>query len=218
MKRKRDIMNLDHIVLKIEPKPDTALGWLTKGMEVVAAATANESTFFSSIAQLIAQLSADVSTLGKAQAAAGNKGKLEIKQRNAALRDAKKSLRAFTRGVQGLCDAATDLEHAKAIAAAASLEPKAVPVPQRPDFYGKALGAGATHLYARLPVKKARGVYWEWAMSTDGGKTWLSLPGTNTANTRVLGLTPLTIVQFRHRTTYKNVVSDWSQVIAVTVH
>jgi hypothetical protein len=185
-------------------------------MEVEAAATANASTFFSPIAQLLAQLSADVAALGKTQAAAGNKGKLEIKQRNAALHDLKKSLRAFVRGVQGLCDAAPDLDHAKAIAAAASLDAKIVSVPSKPDLRGKDLGGGAVHLYARKPVKGGH-FYWEWQMSTDGGKTWLSLPGTTSANTRVLGLTPLTIVQFRHRSTSKNVVSDWGQVIAVTV-
>jgi hypothetical protein len=211
-------VNLDHLVIKLEAKPNTALGWLTKGMEVDAAATANEPTFFSSIAPLLAQLSSDVTALGKAQAAAGNKGKLEIKQRNAVLHDLKKSLRAFTGGVQGLCDAAPDLEHARAIAAAASLEAKVVPVPQKPDLRGKVLGGGAVHLYAKLPVKRSGRVYWEWQMSTDGGMTWLSLPGTNSANTRVPGLTPLTIVQFRRRWTFKNVVSDWGQVIAVPVH
>jgi hypothetical protein len=209
-------MNTDHLTIKINPKPDTAAGWLAKGKAVVEAA--GPSSLFSSIAQLLTQLTSDTAALDKAQAAAANRGKNEIKVRNAALRDLKKSLRGFGRGVQGLCDAAPDLQHAAALAAAASLDAKIMVVPHKPDFRGKALGAGAVQLYVKVPVKHGTRIFFEWQMSTDGGHTWVSLPNTNNANTRVSGLTAATIVQFRHRSTVKNVVSDWSQVISVQVH
>jgi hypothetical protein len=210
-------MNTDHLIIKINPKPDTAAGWLAKGKAVVEGATAS-SSLFSSIAQLLTQLASDTATLDKAQAAAANKGKNEMKVRNAAFRDLKKSLRGFGRGVQGLCDGAPDLQHAAALAAAASLDSKIVVVPHKPDFRGKALGAGAVQLYVKVPVKKGTRIFFEWQMSMDGGHTWLSLPNTNNASTRVPSLTPATIVQFRHRSTVKNVASDWSQVISVQVH
>jgi hypothetical protein len=210
-------MNTDHLVIKIDPRPDTAAGWLAKSKAVVEGASSS-ATLFSSIAQLLAQLTSDTALLDKAQAAAANKGKSEIKARNAALRDLKKSLRGFGRGVQGLCDAAPDLEHAAALAAAASLDAKVVTAPHKPDFQGKVLGAGAVHLYAKLPVKKGTHIFFEWQMSTNNGQTWASLPNTNSADTLVQGLTPTTIVQFRHRSTVKNVASEWSQVIAVQVH
>jgi hypothetical protein len=209
-------MSTDHLVIKLDPKPNTPAGWLAKGKGVVTAATASAATF-QPIAQLLAQLTTDTKTLDDTQSAAKNRGKNEIEARNAAWHDQKKSLRAFVRGVQGLCDAAPDLEHAKTIAAAASLDAKVVSVPHKPDFYGTALGAGAVRLHARRPVKRSSAYFMEWQMSTDGGKTWVSLAGTNTASTLVQGLTPVTLVQFRHRSTVKNVASDWSQVIVVQV-
>jgi hypothetical protein len=210
-------MSTDHLVIKLDPKPDTPAGWLSKAKGVVAAAKANTATF-QPIAQLLAQLDTDTTTLDGAEAAAKNRGKDEIKTRNAAWYDLKKSLRAFARGVQALCDAAPDLEHAKAIAAAARLDAKVATVPHRPDFYGTALGAGAVRLRARRPVKRSGAFFMQWQMSTDGGETWLPLPGTNTASTLVQGLTPVTLVQFRQRSMVKNVASDWSQVIVVQVH
>jgi hypothetical protein len=204
------------ITLKLEVKPKTPAGWLRKGKAVASAANAEPATF-SSITGLLGQLTTDVEKLDAAEAAAGNRGKKEIADRNAAVVDLQKSLRAFVAGVQGLCDQAPDAEHAAAIAKAASLAIKKVPVQHKADLAAKALGAGTVRVVARVPVKRGRRVYYEWAMSSDGGETWLSLPGTNYANTLVHALTPGTKVAFRYRTTVKNVVSDWSQVVSVQV-
>jgi hypothetical protein len=211
-------MSAEHrVIIKVDPKPNTPAGWLAKGKAVNSAATANAATF-SPIAALLTQLGTDGGLLDGAEAKAANKGRAEIKARNAQWRVLQKSLRAFVAGVQGLCDAAPDADHAKAIAAQAGLDAKVVPVRITPELRGKALGNGAVRLFARRPVPKRNGAFYEWVMSTDGGKTWTPMATTNTVKTQALGLTPGATVSFRYRTTLKNATSEWSQTIAVLVH
>jgi hypothetical protein len=202
--------------LKLDVKPDTPAGWLAKGKAVSSSANAS-SALFASIAGLLAQLTTDITKFDTAQSAAASGGKKAIGDRDAAWSDTQKSLRAFLYGVQGLCDQAPDLEHAMALAKAASLDARKVPVRHKAALEPKALGAGTVHLIAKVPVKRGVRVYYEWVMSTDEGKTWLALPGTNYADTLVHNLTPGTKVFFRFRTTVKNVVSDWGQSVWVQV-
>jgi hypothetical protein len=206
----------NHVFVKLEPDPDTAKGWLDKGKDVTGAANGNAATF-TSIATLLAQATSDTQALDTAQSKAANKGRLEISARNAVWSTQQKSLRAFVAGVQGLCDAAPDAAHARAIAAAAALETRRVAVRVAPDPKVTVLGNGAARLYARRPVPRRAGAYYEWAMSSDGGKTWVTIPGTNIAKTLVQGLTPATTIIFRYRTTFQNVVSDWKQTPGIVV-
>jgi hypothetical protein len=206
-----------YFTLKLDVKPDTAAGWLAKSKGMHASATKSENApMYTTIAPLLQQLNTNISGLDSAQALAANGGKDAIKARDAKWSDLTKSTHAFVAGVQGLCDAATDPEHAKQIAAGAGLAGKDKPKRTKPDFYGKVLGNGAVHLYAKRPGKKGARVFYEWQISKDGGATWISLPGTNDANTLVEGLTPGT-VHFRHRTIVKNTPSDWSNEIPVIV-
>ena len=196
--------------------PDTAAGWLAKGKAVGSATTSNAS-MFSAIASILGQLATDTASLDTAQSAAANRGKDAIQARNARWSIQKKDLRAVRAAVQGLCDAAPDAEHASAIAVAAGLGVKEKLVHTKEPFAGKALGNGVVKLMVKVPGKKGARVYYAWRMSTDGGKTWLSLPGTNVSFTLVQGLTPATEVQFSSCTTVKNVVSAWSLAISVLV-
>jgi hypothetical protein len=127
------------------------------------------------------------------------------------------SLRAFVAGVQVLCDAAPDPDHAIAIAAAAGLDTRLEPVHYKPAFEGKVLGNGVVHLHVKVPARRGARIFYEWQTGNDGGATWLPLPNTNDANLRVPGLTPGSTVHFRFRTTIKNAPSEWSQAIAVLV-
>jgi hypothetical protein len=205
------------VIVKVDPKPKTPAGWLAKGKAVNSAATAAGATF-SPIAALLTQFGDDVILLDKAQTAAANRGKTETAARNAQWRATQKSFRAFVAGVQGLCDAAPDAAHAEAIAAAALLDTKLSSAHTLPALRGKALGNGAVRLYGRRPLAKRAGAFYEWAMSSDGGKTWTPLATTNTARTQAQGLTVGATISFRYRTTLKNVTSDWSQAIGVLVH
>jgi hypothetical protein len=208
---------LNGVFLKRSVVPGTAAAWLARGKVASSATTTNAAQLASVMAQA-QQMQADCAALDVAQAAAGGKGDVERKARNAKLTDFKKSYRAFVGAVQVLCDNAPDPSHAAQIAAWAG-----IPVAQKPsrnklDFYGQAVGGGVVHLYAKLPAKKTARIFHEWQGSTDGAKTWSTLGQTNDASLAVPNLTPATYVSFRHRTTVKNMTSDWSQVIVILVH
>ncbi len=210
-------MSTEHrVLLKIEPKPNTPKGWLDKGKDVTSIANGNAATF-ASIAPLLAQATSDTAALDTAQSKAANKGRVETTLRDAAWSTQQKSLRAFVGGVQGLCDAAPDVDHARAIAAAAGLQTKLVAVRVEADPKVTLLGNGSVRIYGRRPVPRRGGAYFEWAMSSDGGKTWVSIPGTTSAKALVQGLTPASTMTFRYRTTYQNVVSDWKQTQGIIV-
>ncbi len=210
-------MSAEHrVIVKVDPKPKTALGWLMKSKVVVAQALANATTF-SSISGLLTQLGTDCQALDVAQTKVANNGKGATTARDAQWRVLQKSLRAFVAGVQGLCDAAPDTARALGIAGEAALEAKLAPVHVVDGFRSKLLGNGAVRLYGRRHVQRRSGAFFEWQMSLDG-KIWTSLPTTNGARTTVSGLTPGSSVSFRYRTTLKEVTSDWSQTIGVIVH
>jgi hypothetical protein len=204
------------VILVAKVKPNTAVGWLAKGKAIGASTTTN-APLYTSLVTLIQQVASDTAGLDKAQAAAANKGLDTGTARNAALTSLQKSTRAFIAGLQGLCDSAPDASHARALAAGASIGVKQTTAHGKADFYGKAVGNGAVHLYAKLPVKKSGRVFWAWQVSLDGGKTWTMLAETNDANYLVLNLTVGTTPSFRCHSTVKNVTSAWSQTIVILV-
>jgi hypothetical protein len=203
------------VVLGIDP--DTAVGWLARA-KAVRAATEAHASLFTSIATVLARLAQDVDTVDEAQAAAANRGRSQISERDARLVELKKSFRAVRDAVQGLCDDAPDWEHAAEIAAAAGFGEKKAANYRKPDFYAKVLGNGRVQLFVKVPGYRGSRVYYEWAMSSDGGLTWVELPGTNDADTIVEGLPEAKEILFRHRTTMKSVVSSWSRSLPVLVH
>jgi hypothetical protein len=205
------------IEVSSEVKPDTAAGWLGQAKGVVSSTTAHAS-MFTAIASVLGQLASDVTNLDTAQATAKNRGKDDVQARNAKWSLLKKSYRATCMAVQGLCDEAPDEAHARAIAAAAGLLVKDRPAHDKPDFAGKALGNGVVRLTVKVPVKKGARCFYEWRMSTDGGKSWILLPGTNKCTTLIQGLTPSTLVEFSFRWTSDDVISAWSNGVPVQVH
>jgi len=211
-------MNAENrVIVTVNPKTKTALGWLLKSKTVCSVANETENApTFSSISSLLTQLVTDTQTLDGLQAKTPKGAPDNTAARNAQWRVLQKSFRAFARGVQGLCDAAADANHAKAIVAQAGLDYRIVPVRVTPPLRGKALGNGAVKLFARRPVPRRSGAFFEWQMSSDG-KSWSPIATTNTATTTVQGLTPATTVYFRCRSTYKNVTSSWSEA-NVIVH
>jgi hypothetical protein len=206
--------NLIEVVLKVDS--DGPLGWLSKAKAVGAATTAHAS-MFAAIASILAQLASDTVELDTAQSATASMGKDRTSARNAKFTNVKKSLRATRAAVQGLCDNAPDAAHAADIAIAAAFGVRTKPVRTKPPFAGKAYGNGVVKLFLKVPGKKGARVYYEWRMSTDGGVTWVSLPGTNVSTTVVFGLTPGQKVLFESRTTAKSILSAWSQSLGVLV-
>jgi hypothetical protein len=58
---------------------------------------------------------------------------------------------------------------------------------------------------------------YEWAYSTDGKKSWVSVPFTVQASTTVSGLQPGSTVYFRYRAVTKDGTGDWSEPVGVIV-
>jgi hypothetical protein len=209
-------MSAEHrVVLKIDPRPDTPLGWLLKAKSVVAVANEHPKTFVS-IATLLAQLGDDTQLLDDVQARVRKGGQTEVTARNVQWRVLQKSLRAFVGGVQRLCDDAPSPDHARDIAAQAGLDAKLQAVKVEEDLRGKAIGNGAVKLRGRRPVPR-RSAFYEWQISRDGGLSWVTFAITNKARTVVSGLTPDTKVFFRYRKTVDEMPTDWSNTLKIIV-
>ncbi len=76
---------------------------------------------------------------------------------------------------------------------------------------------GAVSGVVKLTAAAAGRASYDWEHSTDGGKTWVSLPSTLQARTTVSGLTPGAMATFRYRAVTKAGEGDWSQPTAIIV-
>jgi hypothetical protein len=202
-------------LVTLDVRPDTATKWLARAKEVGSSTTRNAS-IFTSISTELDQLGQATAELDVAQAAARNRGADQIAERDVKLVAVKKTFRAVAIAVQGLCDQAADQFEAAAIAAAAGFGGKEYPHYRKPDFYAKVLGNGRVQLFVKVPGYRGIRVFYEWMMRTGEG-AWVELPGTNSADTIVEGLTPNQVVEFCHRTTVKDVPTAWSRAIEVIV-
>jgi hypothetical protein len=117
--------------------------------------------------------------------------------------------------VQSLCRLNQAI--ALTIIASAGMSPRGFTLFHKPPL---AAVMGKVPLQAILRAKSpGRGrVAYEWQYSADAGKTWTSLPITTKATSTMEGLTVGVSYQFRFRSTFKNVLSDWSQVVTLFVH
>jgi len=68
-----------------------------------------------------------------------------------------------------------------------------------------------------IAASAARRASYEWGSSTDGGKTWVSLPVTLQAKTLVTGLSPGSVVQFRYRSVTRIGEGEWSSPVSATL-
>jgi hypothetical protein len=202
-------------LVTLDVRPDTATTWLARAKEVCSATTRNAS-IFTSITTELDDLAQATTELDKAQARARNRGADDITERDVKLAAVKKTFRTVALAVQGLCDEAADQFEAAAIAAAAGFGGKEYPHYRKPDFYAKLLGNGRVQLFAKVPGYRGIRAFYEWMMRAPGG-AWVALPGTNSADTIVEGLSPLQKVEFCHRTTVKNMPTAWSRAIAVVI-
>jgi hypothetical protein len=104
--------------------------------------------------------------------------------------------------------------------AAAIIESAGVAIRKTPARPAQVLAAKPGRISGQATVTApiaARRASYEWQYSTDGGKTWIAMPGTLQAKTSVSGLTPLSTVQFRYRAVTKAGEGDWSQPVSLTV-
>jgi len=111
--------------------------------------------------------------------------------------------------VQGVADenadfAAAIIESAALRVVARGHKPKA-PIAVLP---GRA--SGSVRLAAKAVAKVAS---YEWQLSEDAGKTWVSLPKTLQAKTTASALTPGMTCGFRFRATTRRGVGDWCDAV-----
>jgi hypothetical protein len=204
------------VIVLLGVKMDTAAGWLAQAKGVDAVATKNAAALTAVSAEL-ADLHTNVGAADTAQSKAKNGGHDEVEARNAAIKTLKTSYREAVAAVQKQCNAQPDAEHARAYAALAGLRTKTVTPPTKAAFKGTALGNGRVYLAIKVPVRRGARVFYEWQMSTDGGKTWVACPNTNDPFTTVANLTPATYVCFRFSYTSKNTPAPWSAQVQVLV-
>jgi Fibronectin type III domain len=192
-----------------EPRPVGSL--ITLAQRIVTAMTGNPA--FTSPVPTLANVLAAITDLQTAEQAALSRLKGAVTTRNdkrAALVTLLQELRAY---VQNRADA--DPENSANL-----IESAAYSVRKTPKRAPRALTAkaGAVSGTVKL-VTPSVGHYsfYEWAYSTDGGKTWTLVPTTPQAKTTITGLTPSTTVELRVRAGTKAGEGDWSQAVSLVV-
>ena len=122
--------------------------------------------------------------------------------------------------VQTLCDASPD--QAVAIIEAAGLAVAVTPA-RNQAILKVTLGvpSGTVELHANaasLAGRSGKKICFNWQWTTDGGKTFTSMPTTPHAKTTIANLQPLTVVGFRVSTTNTKGPGEWSQIVTTVVH
>jgi len=73
-------------------------------------------------------------------------------------------------------------------------------------------------LKSALMLRPTQGIFYNWAYTVDGAKSFIPLPPTTTGKTTITGLTPLTTVGVRVNLNGADGPGDWSQVFYTLVH
>jgi hypothetical protein len=126
--------------------------------------------------------------------------------------------------VQGIADTSTTPEQAAAtiqaaaftVALVGSYAKPVLGIIQGPTPGSVILRANASLLRGKSQMKKS---FFNWEMTSDGGKTFVALPPTPKAKTSLANLTPLATYGFRVSLTDTDaIVGPWSQVVTFLVH
>jgi hypothetical protein len=205
------MVDLIHKIIVVLGLPKAVAALIIRMSAILEAMTANKATFPSPpIALATAQ--SHVAALSAAETATKTKALGTKQTRNDAqklvIEDAKQ-LHAY---VQQLANAHPD--QASNIAAAAAMTLKSHGAHTQHDVTLKQGISGALTVHGKS-LKGARSH--EWQYTTDGGKSWTSLPVTTKSRTAVTGITPGTLVQVRHRIVVKTGPGDWVTSSAVAV-
>lgn len=199
-------------------RPLVSLGLPTKvgllisyALNVVQKMTGNPA--FPTPSPSLAAISAAVSDLQIAEAAALNRAKGAAAARNAKRAVLVALLQQLRGYVQDVADASP--EQAAVIIPASGLAVRRTPT-HGPRAFTATQGAlsGQAKLTA---VTAAHRASYDWEYSVDGGKTWITAPSTLQAKTTIGGLAAGTNTQFRYRAVTKVGEGDWSQPVSLIV-
>jgi hypothetical protein len=184
---------------------------ITYARSIVTAMTGNSA--FPAPVPALATVTAEIDALEVAEKSALARTKGAVLARNeqkTALIGLLQQLKAY---IQAEADA--NVENGASIISSAGVAVRKVPV-RKPRVFEAKPGPVSGSVVVVTHSAGHRASY-EWQYSTDGGKTWVSLPATPQAKTSVSGLTALTTVEFRYLTVTKTGQSDWSAPISFIV-
>jgi hypothetical protein len=165
--------------------------------------------WFASPVPSLAKVSTATKKLEKSQAASLDRTRGIAEARDADLSALRGLLKLLGAYVQGVAD--DNPEHAASIIESAGLS---VALRGSQVKVVLAVSPGRVSEMARLVAKAvAKEASYEWAMSKNAGKTWLSLPKTLQAHTTVSGLVPGKTYWFRMRAATRRGVGDWCEPV-----
>ena len=172
---------------------------------------ANAKTFPSPSPTLVV-FAGHIADLSSKQAAAKTRAQGAVALRDAARALVVQDCKELAAYVQPI--AAADPGNAQSIASQAGMRLRQQQPPTKPPLAAKQKLSGEVALTAKA-VSGAKAN--DWQFSSDGGKTWVSVPTSTKATTVVTGLLPGSSVTFRHRAITKAGPQDWGQPISMLV-
>lgn len=162
----------------------------------------------------LATVSSQITALDAAETAVTQtRAKGTVQARNVAKGALVTSLHQLKAYVQQVCDA--NAEQASAIVASVGLATRKPAERTKVGFTVKAGPVSGSAVLVAKAVAHRASYDWEW--SSDGGKTWTSVPSTLKARTTITGLPVATTCSFRFRALTKAGESDWSQAVTFVV-
>jgi hypothetical protein len=185
--------NTPHKIIVVLKLPNPVADLVVRADSVHDALVANAKMFPSPPLPL-AQFAADILALSTAEAAVKARTSGGVAVRDAARKVVVLDLNTYRGYVEVIANA--DPSNADKIAQAAVMSTRKATKPSKSDLAAKAPSSGIIKLVAKA-TKGARA--YDWQYSTDGGKTWISVPTTTRASTTITGLLTGSTVQFRHR-------------------
>jgi hypothetical protein len=189
--------------------PTRVAALISLAKAIVEGLTGNQS--FPQPDPSIAQLNTAIADLEAAQTAVHARGPGAVATRNEKRAALVALLRQLKSYVQHVLDA--DQEHALALAQSVGMGIKRIVVRNRQVFsvqHGKVSGSVSIET-----PRAGQRVSYEWEYSSDGGKTWLTMPPTTRSRTTLTGLQPGASYSFRSRAVTKSGPTDWTQPLAI---
>jgi hypothetical protein len=200
-----------HRALAVLDLPRNVPALITYAVGIVNGMTGN--AYFPTPSPALATVETATSDLQTAETVAQTRAKGAVAQRNAKQQALVSLLEQLRTYVQSTADASP--ENGPAIIQSARLALRKTPVRKALGFHAKA-GSVSGSVKVVAPAAARRASY-EWQYSTDGGKTWVTMPSTLQAKTSLSGLTPQTTIQLRYRAVLKGGEGDWSQAVSYVV-
>ena len=199
-----------HVVTKMPKKIGDFLIAAQKIHDTMAANTATIKT----PDPTLAVFQTDIDSLVTKQALAKTRAEGAVADRDAARKLVNDDLSKERAYVETLCNA--DPGNAATIAGDAGMTLR------KQAAHNKALLAvkpGPSTGVVKVVAKATKGGKLnQWQMSTDAGKTWVSVPDTSKASTTIENLTPATSVMFRQRVfTKADGWSNWSEPVSQVI-